>query len=601
MAKEHPVCYLCNHFNKQESGLWLSTLDNRFMASDASLNAGALQSPTNAGSGFNNVYIDALIWGANSWRTDTGPITYYFADQSDVSDTVGPIAFFNSLADDPTDRPPQTALMDPWSNDEKAAFTQAFDLFAAVTPLRFEEAASLAEANIVEWQAGIDLLTDKTAGFHLGPNGTSPFPSNPNQVYGIFNQDLPQWAELQRGGDGFNTIIHELGHGMGLAHPHDGGDRADATTFPLVTGDEDIGDGQNQAPFTVMSYITNLASVFGAANPVYGNLGGLGALDVAALQTIYGVNRDYRTEDNTYGLGTENGPGAFWTTLWDTGGIDTIDNSTSSVRSLIDLREAPLTGPSAGGYLSLNEGVQGGFTIANGVVIENAIGGSGADRIIANNADNRIVAGAGDDIVQTRVGADVVDGGRGTDMLVLTIAGTGMQTGIASDGRALLSYDGGSALLSSVELVQTVDGIRLVQAPPPQPNAIPFDEVFYLQENLDVANAVSAGAFKSGLEHFRLFGEREGRDAVPLFDTKSYLASNADVAAAVKNGSVTAYDHYLQFGAREGRAASTFFDTETYFGQNPDVAAAGMNPLQHLYWFGVAEERLLGTAPVEIA
>ena len=58
----------------------------------------------------------------------------------------------------------------------------------------------------------------------------------------------------------------------------------------------------------------------------------------------------------------------------------------------IDLRAATLAGddPNAGGFLSQHTGVAGGFTIANGVVIENAIGGNGNDTLIGNSAANRL-------------------------------------------------------------------------------------------------------------------------------------------------------------------------------------------------------------------
>ena len=66
----------------------------------------------------------------------------------------------------------------------------------------------------------------------------------------------------------------------------------------------------------------------------------------------------------------------------------------------IDLRAATLADgdPNAGGFLSQQTDVAGGFTIANGVVIENAIGGNGNDTLIGNNAANRLEGGAGDDI-----------------------------------------------------------------------------------------------------------------------------------------------------------------------------------------------------------
>ena len=47
-----------------------------------------------------------------------------------------------------------------------------------------------------------------------------------------------------------------------------------------------------------------------------------------------------------------------------------------------------------------------------------------------------------------------------------------------------------------------------------QPNLQLFEEDFYLANNLDVAQAVAAGEFRSGFEHFIRFGRVEGRSGV---------------------------------------------------------------------------------------
>ena len=68
----------------------------------------------------------------------------------------------------------------------------------------------------------------------------------------------------------------------------------------------------------------------------------------------------------------------------------------ATVGSTINLNDATLLyEPGGGGFISFVGDIHGGFTIANGVIIENAIGGSGADLIIGNQADN-ILAGGND-------------------------------------------------------------------------------------------------------------------------------------------------------------------------------------------------------------
>lgn len=54
-------------------------------------------------------------------------------------------------------------------------------------------------------------------------------------------------------------------------------------------------------------------------------------------------------------------------------------------------------------------------------------------------------------------------------------------------------------------------GAPEILIPQPAFNPASFDEDFYLQENPDVAAAVTAGVINSGLEHYQLFGQFEGR------------------------------------------------------------------------------------------
>ncbi|HET6971758.1 MAG TPA: hypothetical protein VFH92_11575, partial [Phenylobacterium sp.] len=88
---------------------------------------------------------------------------------------------------------------------------------------------------------------------------------------------------------------------------------------------------------------------------------------------------------------------------------------------------------------------------------------------------------------------------------------------------------------------------RFARRPEPVPQLHPdhaiaaraFDAAFYLASYADVAEA---GV--DPLEHFMLFGWREGRDPSPEFSTTTYLAAFPDVAAAEVNPFV----HYLTNG-----------------------------------------------------
>jgi len=116
-----------------------------------------------------------------------------------------------------------------------------------------------------------------------------------------------------------------------------------------------------------------------------------------------------------------------------------------------------------------------------------------------------------------------------------------------------------------------------------------FDEKTYLQKYPDVATAVKNGVFKSGLQHFILAGEAEGRsgtpaggpDPVTFFNEKSYLLNNLDVANAVRLGTYkSGLEHYQKVGQAEGRigyfTGSNASDVVTGFGSKTEIYGIGV-------------------------
>lgn len=83
-----------------------------------------------------------------------------------------------------------------------------------------------------------------------------------------------------------------------------------------------------------------------------------------------------------------------------------------------------------------------------------------------------------------------------------------------------------------------------------------FNEGFYLKKYPDVAAAVKKGAFTSGYDHYKKYGQKEKRLPVPPMPTEfneaEYLELNPDVAKAVKDGSfVSGAHHYMIYGWEE--------------------------------------------------
>ncbi|WP_308238082.1 M10 family metallopeptidase C-terminal domain-containing protein [Phenylobacterium sp. J367] len=139
--------------------------------------------------------------------------------------------------------------------------------------------------------------------------------------------------------------------------------------------------------------------------------------DIAAIQLEYGANMATRTGDTVYGFNaTADRPwfvastyGKVVFAVWDAGGNDTFDFSGYSQNQVIDLRE---------GFFSNVGGLVGNVAVAKGAVIENAIGGTTADKITGNAAANSLLGGPGNDTLDGGSGGqDFLRGEAGNDSL----------------------------------------------------------------------------------------------------------------------------------------------------------------------------------------
>lgn len=200
-------------------------------------------------------------------------------------------------------------------------------------------------------------------------------------------------------------ILHELGHALGLGHPHDG----------VIIDDPSLDTND----FTVMSYNVGPSSGFFSNVPI-----SMMTLDIQALQYLYGANTDYNAGNTVIDLSS---PGGVVQTIWDGGGVDTVTTQSYLGGVSINLREdtdAVSTIGSSSAWMAFGANIENAITgaladVIQGNTLNNHLQSSGGnDSVYGDAGDDSIEGQGGDDLTQGNMGNDTVYGGTGNDMVL---------------------------------------------------------------------------------------------------------------------------------------------------------------------------------------